>query len=144
MTLSALPQLPAERRLEIPLLRYLAATGRIRPDTLIVHEFPWNGRRVDIVTRTMTGIISSFELKIGNVSRAIEQAAYNTVSFDKSWIVVDREISTRNSQWCADLGIGVIVVAGNRVRIQASARRLQIDPPLKRRLALKLTHRRFG
>jgi hypothetical protein len=144
MTLSALPQLPAERRLEIPLLRYLAATGRIRPDTFIVHEFPWNGRRVDIVTRTVTGIISSFELKIGNVSRAIEQAAYNTVSFDKSWIVVDREISTRNSQWCADLGIGVIVVAENRVRIQASARRLQIDPPLKRRLALKLTHRRFG
>lgn len=144
MTLSTLPQSPAERRLEIPLLRYLAATGRIRPDTLIVHEFPWNGRRVDIVTRTAAGIISAFELKIGNVSRAIEQAAYNTLSFDKSWIVVDREVSARSIELCTGLGVGLLVVSENGVRIQLGARGLRIDPRLKHRLALKLSHRRFS
>jgi hypothetical protein len=143
VTISTLPPLPAERCLEPPLLRFLAATGRIRYDTAIIHEFPWNGRRIDIATRTITGINSAYELKIGNVGRAIEQATYNTLSFDRSWIVVNRDVSANNSELSARLGIGVIVVGDNKVRIQLNARPSRISPQTKRRLAQKLSHSRF-
>ncbi|GAB3241557.1 hypothetical protein GCM10027535_55640 [Mycolicibacterium hippocampi] len=144
MTISVLPELPAERRLEAPLMRFLATSGRIRHDTLIVHEFPWNGRRVDIVTRTVSGITSAYELKIGNVSRAIEQATYNALSFDKSWIVVAREVSPRNLDHCSKFGVGVLVVDESGVRIQLSGRPSRGgNTEAKRRLALKLSHRRF-
>ena len=143
MTISVIRELPAERRLEAPLLRLLANVGRIRYDTVIVHEFPWNGRRIDIVTRTITGVNSAYELKIGNVSRAIEQATYNTLSFDRSWIVVDRDVSAASSELCAKLGIGIIVVSEGGSRIQLSARSLHTNPETKRRVTFKLAHRRF-
>ena len=143
MTVSAISRSPSERSMEAPLLRFLAATGRIRHDTLIIHEFPWNGRRVDIVTRTTTGIISAYELKIGNVGRAIEQAAYNALSFDKSWIVVDRDVSAKNIELCSTLGVGIIVVEGIDARIQLAARAVRVNQESKRRLALKLSDRRF-
>lgn len=144
MTISVLPELPAERRLEAPLMRFLATSGRIRHDTLIIHEFPWNGRRIDIVTRTVTGITSAYELKIDNVGRVIEQATYNALSFDRSWIVVPREISRRNLELCSRFGVGVLVVADDGVRIQLSARSSRGgNPDAKRRLALKLSDRRF-
>ena len=144
MTISVLPELPAERRLEAPLMRFLATSGRIRHDTLIVHEFPWNGRRIDIVTRTVTGITSAYELKIGNVGRAIEQATYNALTFDKSWIVVAREVTPRNLDICTRFGVGILVVDDSGVRIQLSARCSSGgNASSKRRLALKLSHRRF-
>ena len=143
MTIAAIRDLPAERRLEAPLLRFLASVGRIRHDTAIVHEFPWNGRRIDIVTRTVTGVISAYELKIGNVSRAIEQATYNTLSFDRSWIVVDREVRASSGELCVTLGIGIIIVDENGRANAADARSLHTNPETKRRLTLKLAHRRF-
>src|ERR1700722_19667896 len=41
-----------ERCLQVPLLSYLESCRWVRHDTLIVHELPWHGRHVDMVTRT--------------------------------------------------------------------------------------------
>jgi hypothetical protein len=77
-----------ESRMMPHLVDWLRLKRWLRPDSVVVREFPINGRRVDLVTMTRSGVLSAFELKLGGFARVLEQAAYNRQNFDKSWIVV--------------------------------------------------------
>lgn len=134
----ALDQVSGERVLERPLLDFLHSLRKVRQDSIIVHELPWNGRRVDIATLTATGITSAYELKLANHSRVVEQAFYNSMSFDLSWVVVDRDLSRANFDSCAAAGIGIITV-DERVRVSLPALRRSIRPEIRKKLSAKIT-----
>ena len=59
-------------RLFIPPLNYLKDRRWVRHDTLVVHELPWHGRHVDMVTRTRGGINhSAMSSNSGSFSRVL-------------------------------------------------------------------------
>lgn len=123
-----------ERTLEVPLVRFLMASSRVRHDSVVVHELAWNGRHVDISTLTNSGVLSAYELKMGNTGRAIEQAIYNSMSFDRSWIVMDRKVTPSNENLCALHRIGIIIVSEHRTYIQRAAALNQAERGIRRRL----------
>lgn len=98
-----------ESRMLPGLIAWLKNPGRTDEDALFVQEFPINARRVDLAVMIGSGQLSSFELKLGGFARVLEQAAYNQLSFDKSWIVVGSTPRAENLAAAREFGIGVIV-----------------------------------
>lgn len=101
----------AESEMLPALLRWLHHRGRIRPDTLVTMEMPWFGRRIDLVTLTRSGRLTAYELKLHTNQRVIEQAAYNRISFDTSYIVTGRMPTRRSRTMALEAGLGLIVVS---------------------------------
>ena len=99
-----------EADLAAPLLRWLESSGRINDNTLVVRELPWYGRRVDIATLNASKMTSAFELKLRDNRRAIEQAARNTLTFDRSYVVTATSPTERSRGLAAQLGVGLLVV----------------------------------
>ena len=97
------------------LMRWLVATGRVRPQTRVAREVPWLGRRVDLALLTRRGTATAFELKIGRLQRVIEQAAYNRASFHRSWVVTGNRPRPDGLRWARDLGVGLIVIQDDTV-----------------------------
>lgn len=97
------------------LMRWLIGTGRVRERTHVALEVPLHGRRVDVATMTARGVTSAFELKIGSLQRALEQAAYNRSTFHRSWVVTANMPKETGLDWARQLGVGVIVIKEDRV-----------------------------
>lgn len=106
-----------EARLEIPLMEWLQRSRRVRSDTVILREFPWFGRRVDLVTLTCSGIATAYELKLNNTKRAIHQAGYNKLVFDRSYVVTLSHPTPMNLKHAHDSGVGFIVLTNNTMRL---------------------------
>ena len=100
-----------ERVLLSPLIAWLNKRGRIRADTVFVEELPWFGRRVDVATLTATRRATAYELKLGDNRRAIEQAAYNALSFDRSFVVTATMPTRELIELATDHAVGVIVIS---------------------------------
>src|SRR4051812_3179939 len=99
-----------ERRMLRPLLLWLSKTRRIAPDTHLALELSWFGRRIDLATLTCTRRTVAYELKLGSLGRALEQASYNRLAFDRSYVVTESLPRPENLALAADFGIGLIVV----------------------------------
>ena len=105
-----------EARLVDPLLEWLQQRRRLRVDTIILHEFPWYGRRIDLVTLTCSGTATAYELKLNNNRRAIQQAGYNKLVFHRSYVVTLSEPTMENLKHARDFGVGFIVfVNGEKI-----------------------------
>ena len=78
-----------EARLLAPLLAWLRRTRRVNGQTQIAYELVWFGRRVDVATLSISRRASAYELKIGGLGRALEQASYNRLAFDRSYVVTN-------------------------------------------------------
>lgn len=119
-----------------PFLTWLRSRGRVRPESHVVTELPWNGRRVDLAVVSPSGRITSYELKLRNTRRAIEQSSLNTRSFDCSYIVTMTRPSEINLKEAQGLGIGLILLTPNfattSVLLRASLCR--VHPIVRRRL----------
>lgn len=100
-----------------PLVQWLEDRRWIRSDSIKALEVPVNGRRVDLAILTKSGVLSSFELKLGGFGRVLEQAVYNTRSFDRSWIVIGNEPRYENLAEAERFGVGIIVVDGKGARL---------------------------
>jgi hypothetical protein len=92
------------------LIGWLIATGRLRSQTSLAYEVPWLGRRVDVALVTGRGVVTAFELKIGSLQRALEQAAYNRSTFHRSWVVTINKPRAEGLRWAVELGVGLLVV----------------------------------
>ena len=101
------------------LLELLKKNRWLRSDSLVQTEFSWNGRRVDLAVLSRSGIASAFELKLGSFNRCLEQAMYNRLSFDRSWIVVPDVPLASNLDLAREHGIGVILVS-DQARVLAA------------------------
>lgn len=101
-----------ESRMMPPLVDWLRSRRWIRPDSIVMRELPVNGRRVDLVTMTKSGVMSAFELKLAGFGRVLEQAVYNRQTFDKSWVVIGNRPRPSNLDEAERFGVGIIVVSG--------------------------------
>lgn len=133
-----------ENRLLLPLLRWLVESRRINADTRIVLELPWFGRRVDVATLTRTRRAAAYELKLGSLGRALEQATYNRAAFDRSYVVTTSTPRPENLALAAECGIGVIVIRDGLVRRVLESPALRLTPELRPRLLSKFTSLRAG
>jgi hypothetical protein len=123
-----------ETELRSLFLDWLQAVGRIRANSVVATELPWFGRRVDVAVLSPSGRVVAFELKLRDLSRAIRQAAYNRLSFDRSYVVTPRRPSEAILSNAASLGVGLIVVSGDGVRILLESPQELADPVLRNRL----------
>ena len=99
-----------ERRLERPLLEWLKMKGWLREDTIVSRELPWMGRRVDLAILTRSGRTTAYELKIRDNRRALQQAAYNKLAFDRSYVVTESEPMQINKTLAQEVGVGFILL----------------------------------
>lgn len=109
-----------EQEMMQPLIDWLRRTRRAPRGTEIRFELPWRGRRVDLAVLTRSGSLSAFELKYGGFSRVLEQAIYNRLAFDRSWIVVRARPKPENLADAVAHGIGVLQVT-DEARVLAYA-----------------------
>lgn len=110
-------QTAGESQMMPALVAFLRRRNWVRNDTLLARELPVNGRRVDLAVLTRSRVVSAFELKMGGFGRVLEQASYNRLTFDRSWIVVSGEPRASNVSQAEKYGVGVIVVSAGRPRI---------------------------
>lgn len=131
-----------EKQLEQPLLDWLRRTGRIREDTIILRELPWQGRRVDLATLTKSGRLTAYELKLNGSKRALRQASYNSASFDRSYVVTASRPVERNIAVARETTIGVILISkGDSPRMVVPCTRKGPNPLLRNRLLRKIRSR---
>ncbi len=123
-----------ESRMLPGIVKWLREMRWIRQDSLLVQELPINGRRVDLAIMTNSGVLSSFELKLSGFARVLEQASYNQLSFDKSWVVVGGNPRADNLASANRFGIGVIVFNSESPRILLSPGKPNTDMNLRSRL----------
>ena len=96
--------------MERPLLEWLKARRWLREDTIVSRELPWMGRRVDLAILTRSGRTTAYELKIRDNRRAIQQAAYNKLAFDRSYVVTESEPMQINKTLAQEVGVGFILL----------------------------------
>jgi hypothetical protein len=101
-----------ERHMLIGLLTWLTATGRLRHATHVALEVPWRGRRIDAATINSKSVSCAFELKRDASQRAFEQAVYNQLSFDRSFVVVPTCPTSTTLDLADELSIGVLQING--------------------------------
>jgi hypothetical protein len=129
-----------ERELLLPLLVWLRKSRWIRDDTLVVEELPWHGRRIDLVTLSKSASCSSYELKLSNTRRALEQSFLNCVSFDRSSVVMVSLPSGGFLEQAASMGVGVFrieLVSGKLNRL-VRPRLNHVDEEIRSRLRDKI------
>ena len=111
---------------------------RVRSDTIILREFPWFGRRIDLVTLTCSGNATAYELKLNNNRRAIQQASYNKLVFDRSYVVTLSKPTMENLKHARDIGVGFIVFCDDYMRVIQRSRSTPVHGALRRRLLRSL------
>lgn len=117
-----------------PLLKWLHSTRRIRQQSLLAFEVAWLGRRVDLVTLSASGRANSYELKLNNTGRALEQAIYNRAVFDRSYVVMASRPRAASLAVAEEHGVGVLVVKGDSVDHVLASPLKRADPRWRRRL----------
>ena len=128
-----------EKQLEQPLLDWLLRTGRIREDTIIVRELPWQGRRVDLATLTRSGRLTAYELKLNGSKRALVQASYNSASFDRSYVVTASRPVQRNMAVAREATIGIVLISkASNPRLIAPCGMRRPNPLLRDRLLRRI------
>ncbi len=123
-----------EARLVDPLLHWLRRTHRVSSDTRVAFELSWFGRRIDVATLTRTRRTVAYELKLGGLGRALEQAYYNRLSFDRSYVVTASMPRAENLALAAEYEIGLIVVRGGTVQHLLDSPLRRARPELRGRL----------
>lgn len=122
-----------QARLLPPLLASLKSRRWIDSEALLAIEMPWNGRRVDLAVLSRSGVASAFELKVGSFHRVLEQAMYNRLAFDKSWVVVSERPLPKNLEQAIENGVGVAYVSSG-LKILTPAARQDPNDLIRRRL----------
>ena len=131
--------IPKEELLLLPpLLRWLWKTRRLQPGAKMAFEVSWLGRRVDLATVSRTHRTAAFELKMSHITRALEQAIYNRVVFDRSYVVTASPPRAASVALAADNGIGLILVAGESARQVLSSPYQRADSRWRQRLMAAL------
>lgn len=120
---STAPSNKEETVLLQPLLAFLHSTNRVNGQCTVKRELPWNGRRIDLATITKSLTTAAYELKLSSITRAIEQASYSRLSFDRSWVVTQGKVGQSALDEAARLGIGIMSLQAGKIRIVISAKR---------------------
>ena len=123
-----------EEDMLVPLESWLRRTRRIRNDTLLIREFPWMGRRVDLATLTTSGSSTAYELKLYKNLDAMDQAVKNSMAFDRSYIVTATRPLCKNLEMAAQLGIGVMTLSDGCITVEVYAQLMKHPSNVGRKL----------
>lgn len=129
-----------ERALYAPLISALLMRDRIGTRTLLVEELYLHGRRVDLACLTRQGVTVAYEFKVTASQRVLEQAWYNALAFDRSWIVLARLPGADFRTRATSNGIGIYVVGEFTRKLQEG--KLQNVQPLVRQRVIDLVRSR--
>jgi len=110
--------LTGERRMVASVLRWLADARWLGEASRVAFELPWRGRRIDLVTITGKGSLSTFEFKLGGTRRVFEQAIYNSCSAHRSYVVSAGRPRLSYQELARTQGLGVFVVNGRTELLQ--------------------------
>jgi hypothetical protein len=126
-----------------PLMEWLRSRRQVRDDSILVEEFPWLGRRVDLALLTRSGTASAFELKVAHNRRAIEQSYLNAVAFDRSYLVTATRPSPTNLVQAQAIGLGVVFISLTRggVSLLLAPRQAEVHLQVRARLRRALQQR---
>jgi hypothetical protein len=91
-----------------------------------------------MATRAPGGSITSYEFKLGSFGRVLEQAIYNRLSFDRSYVVVAAMPRRQNFQLAEHYSVGIILVEQLQVRCVLRSPARRAEPALRARLDAKL------
>ena len=127
-----------EAHLEAPLLEWLTKRRRIRDDTTIVRELRWFHRNVDLITLTTSDIATAYELKIRSNRRAVQQASYNRLAFDRSYVVTASEPRKINVDRAQQAGVGIILVNGGNPRLILEGLAMPASNSLREKLGVAI------
>jgi hypothetical protein len=141
MLLSDVDRFPGEGAMLEPLVDWLKQRRRIRPDSYVLTELAWFGRYVDLVTLNRTATTVAFELKLQDNGRALEQAALNTLSFDRSYFVTATSPGPAILARASEVDVGVILVKSGEIRLVREAGRSRRDPLIRSRLLKAIKER---
>lgn len=131
--------LVAECDLLAPFVAWLAQHRTIRADSYVITEFPLYGRRVDLVVLTRSGVATAYEFKLCDTQRAVEQAALNAVTFDRSVIVSKSRPTARYLAQARALGLGVTLMTGSPPpELVIRPAKQAINPIVRRRLRSRI------
>lgn len=100
----------SEDELLKPLVAYLRRRRFLRSGSLVATKVHLHGKWVDMATLTASGALSTFELKLNHITRVLEQAAANTLSADRSYVVTSSKPSASSLEQAQTLGVGVLHV----------------------------------
>ena len=117
-----------------PLESWLWRTRRVRDDTMVIREFSWMGRRVDLATYTHTGRATAYELKLYKNFNGIRQAVRNSFSFNRSYVVTATRPSFDFMEMAVQLKIGILVYSKGRFEILVRAPQLKHSSAVSNRL----------
>lgn len=131
-----------EAALMPPLVHWLRSTRRIREDTRLYTEFRWLGRRIDLVSWTASNRLSAYELKLAHITRVVEQAVYNRVAFERSYVVTSAMPKADNLAMATAHGIGLILVRDGTCSLLASSPFVRTEMNLRKRLTDRLREAR--
>lgn len=116
------------------LVTWLTLQRRLTSRSMLYTEVPWFGRRVDVALKTPQSLLS-FELKLRNNRRAIEQASYNGLAFDKSFIVTGAQPSSDNLRLAHQAGVGILWITSTAApSLLLAPQAATVDPFLRGRL----------
>lgn len=110
-----MPSFTSEEQLKAPLLEWLKQRRRFNEGTAILEEMPWFNRKIDLVTISSTRLATAYELKLNSFRRAVEQAAYNRMAFDRAYVVTASRPSGKNFALAVEAKVGVILVTPDGV-----------------------------
>lgn len=123
-----------ERHLLEPLVAWLARSRRVGCRSILVDELFWSGRQVDLVTLSSTNRTTAYELKLNGTKRALEQAAYNRLVFDRAYVVTVAKPKPESLRVAAQAGVGVILITHHGASVLMESVRSTTDPRLRTKL----------
>lgn len=124
----------AENQLLGPLIAWLRSNRRLGAGATVIDELAWFGRKIDLVTLTRSYRLTAYELKLNGFRRAVEQAAYNRLAFDRAYVVTVARPMPQSLELAEDAGVGVILIDETRALEIISAPLSSTLPKLRRKL----------
>ncbi|MEY2424371.1 MAG: hypothetical protein QOI95_4438 [Acidimicrobiaceae bacterium] len=127
-----------EHELSPHLVNWLVSTKRVRVDSLVVRELPWFGRRIDLAVLTKSLRTAAYELKLSNHARAIEQAGFNRLAFDRSYVASPFMPSKRVLELAEQHALGFVLLNSTSSKVLLESPLRPIDQTLRKRLLTSL------
>jgi hypothetical protein len=130
-----------ERDLYPPLLSFLCSEWGLDENTLLAEEVSLHGRFVDLALLVPAAGSVAFEFKVAATKRALEQAAFNRLSFHESYVVLGVVPSKKNLGLAQQLGIGVIYVGREGARSLIVGKRSEPGEAINQRVTRRIQSR---
>ncbi len=118
----------------MPLLSFLLRQRHVRPDTWIATQLHFNEKWIDMVTLTASGSLTAYELKLNHVTRVLEQAAANTLSCDRSYMVTASKPGATAELQASALSVGLLIVGNNGIQRRLLPKKQTPLPIVRRQL----------